>query len=82
MRAAHPLQIMDLADLSVVQANLQAILDVFSLPFEAPHRMPVTRDLSTQKIEVIKTWHRNEIAKKKKMKKGAFAKKTHGKADS
>jgi len=68
-------QIMDLTQRSVVQANLQALLDVFSLPFEAPHRMPVTRDLSTQKIEVIKTWLKNEIAKGKK---GALAKKTHG----
>src|ERR1041385_1679615 len=68
-------QILDLTQLSVVQANLQALLDVFSLPFEAPHRMPVTRDLSTQKIEVIKTWLKNEIAKKKKH---GFAGKTHG----
>jgi hypothetical protein len=67
--------IMDLTQLSVVQGNLQALLDVFSLPFEAPHRMPVTRDLSPQKIDVIKTWLKNQIAKKKK---GAFAKKTHG----
>jgi len=57
-------QIMDLTDLSVVQANLEALLNVLSLPFEAPHRMPVTRDLSTQKIDVIKTWLKNEIAKK------------------
>jgi hypothetical protein len=71
-------QIMDLTDLSVVQANLEALLNVFSLPFEAPHRMPVTRDLSTQKIEVIKTWLKNEMATKKK---GAFAKKTHGHAE-
>lgn len=55
-------QIMDLTNLSVVQGNMQALLDVLSLPFEAPHRMPVTRDLSPQKIEVIKTWLRNEIA--------------------
>ena len=68
-------QIMDLTQLSVVQANLQALLEVFSLPFEAPHRMPVTRDLSPQKIEVIKTWLKNQIAKKKK---GAFAEKTQG----
>jgi hypothetical protein len=68
-------QIMDLTQLSVVQANLQALLDVFSLPFEAPHRMPVTRDLSPQKIDVIKTWLKNQIGKKKK---GAFAEKTHG----
>jgi hypothetical protein len=71
-------EIMDLTDLSVVQANLTALLDVFSLPFEAPHRMPVTRDLSPQKIEVIKTWLRNEMATKKK---GAFAKKTHGQVE-
>lgn len=57
-------QIMDLTDLSVVQNNLPKLLAVFSLPFEAPHRMPVTRDLSTQKIEVIKTWIRNEMAQK------------------
>lgn len=57
-------QIMDLTDLSVVQANLEPLLDVLSLPYEAPHRMPVTRDLSTQKIEVIKTWLKNEIAQK------------------
>ena len=72
-------QILDLTKLSVVEANLQKLLDVFSLPFEAPHRMPVTRDLSTQKIEVIKTWLKNELKKKKK---GAFGKKTYGKADS
>jgi hypothetical protein len=52
-------QIMDLTDLSVVQAHKGALLEVLSLPFEAPHRMPVTRDLSTQKIEVIKTWLKN-----------------------
>ncbi|MGA9997124.1 MAG: cupin domain-containing protein, partial [Pyrinomonadaceae bacterium] len=57
-------QIMDLTDLSVVQAHLEPLLDVLSLPYEAPHRMPVTRDLSTQKIEVIKTWLKNEIAQK------------------
>lgn len=57
-------QIMDLTDLSVVQGNLEALLTVLSLPFEAPHRMPVTRDLSTQKIEVIKTWLKNEITQK------------------
>ena len=67
-------QIMDLTDLSVVQANLKPLLEVLSLPFEAPHRMPVTRDLSPQKIEVIKTWLKNQMAKKK----GGFAKKTHG----
>lgn len=55
-------QIMDLTNLSVVQGNMQALLDVLSLPFEAPHRMPVTRDLSPQKIEVIKTWLKNQIA--------------------
>jgi len=70
-------QIMDLTDLSVVQANLAPLLAVLSLPFEAPHRMPVTRDLSPQKIEVIKTWLKKQIGKKKK---GAFAKKTHGPA--
>jgi len=53
-------QILDLTDLAVVQANLQALLSVLSLPFEAPHSMPVTRDLSTQKIEVIKTWIKNQ----------------------
>ena len=58
-------QIMDLTDLSVVQDNLEPLLKVLSLPFEAPHMMPVTRDLSTQKIEVIKTWLRNQIAESK-----------------
>jgi hypothetical protein len=48
--------ILDLTDLAVVLANKEALLTVFSLPFDAPHRMPVTRDLSPQKIEVIKTW--------------------------
>jgi hypothetical protein len=57
-------QILDLTDLSVVQANLEPLLSVLSLPFEAPHRMPVTRDLSPQKIEVIKTWLKNEMAQK------------------
>lgn len=55
-------QIMDLTDLSVVQGNLEALWQALSLPFEAPHRMPVTRDLSPQKIEVIKTWLKNQIA--------------------
>jgi mannose-6-phosphate isomerase-like protein (cupin superfamily) len=68
-------QIMDLTDLSVVQANLEPLLDVLSLPFEAPHRMPVTRDLSPQKIEVIKTWLKNEIAQKTN---GETAPKTEG----
>jgi quercetin dioxygenase-like cupin family protein len=54
-------QIMDLTDLSVVQSHLEPLLGVLSLPFESPHRMPVTRDLSTQKIDVIKTWLKNEI---------------------
>jgi hypothetical protein len=67
-------QIMDLTDLSVVQANLAPLLAVLSLPFDAPHRMPVTRDLSPQKIEVIKTWLKKQIGNKKK---GAFAGKTH-----
>jgi hypothetical protein len=55
-------QIMDLTNLSVVQGNLEGLLDALSLPFEAPHRMPVTRDLSPQKIEVIRTWLKNQIA--------------------
>lgn len=67
-------QIMDLTDLSVVEANLGPLLDVLSLPFEAPHRMPVTRDLSPQKIDVIKTWLKKQLGKKK----GAFGGKTHG----
>lgn len=54
-------QIMDLTDLSVVQGNLKPLRDALSLPFDAPHRMPVTRDLSTQKIEVIKTWLNNQL---------------------
>ena len=53
-------QILDLTDLTVVLANKDALLAVFSLPFDAPHRMPVTRDLSPQKIEVIKTWLKNQ----------------------
>jgi len=53
-------KILDLTDLSVVLANKAALLSVFSLPFDAPHRMPVTRDLSPQKIEVIKTWLKNQ----------------------
>jgi mannose-6-phosphate isomerase-like protein (cupin superfamily) len=57
-------QIMDLTNLSLVQENLQPLLDALCLPFEAPHRMPVTRDLSTQKIEVIKRWLKNQIALK------------------
>jgi hypothetical protein len=55
-------QILDLTQLSVVQENLEALLSALSLPFAAPHRMPVTRDLSTQKIEVIKIWLKNQIA--------------------
>lgn len=54
-------QIMDLTDLSVVQANLQPLLTALSLPFEAPHMMPVTRDLSPQKVAVIITWLKNEM---------------------
>jgi mannose-6-phosphate isomerase-like protein (cupin superfamily) len=68
-------QIMDLTDLSVVQGNLEALLTVLSLPFEAPHRMPVTRDLSPQKIEVIKIWIKNELAQKSG---GETANKTDG----
>ena len=56
-------QIMDLTDLSVVQANLGPLSGALSLPYEAPHRMPVTRDLSPQKIEVILTWLKNEMEK-------------------
>ena len=67
--------IVDLTQLSVVEANLKPLLEVLSLPFDAPHRMPVTRDLSPQKIEVIRTWLQNQLGKKKK---GAFAKKTQG----
>ncbi|MBV9926756.1 MAG: hypothetical protein JOZ96_17185 [Acidobacteria bacterium] len=55
-------EIMDLTDLTVVQANLQKLLSAMSLPFEAPHRMPVTRDLSPQKIQVIITWLKNQLA--------------------
>jgi hypothetical protein len=68
--------IMDLTQLSVVEANLKKLFEVLSLPFDAPHTMPVTRDLSSQKIDVIKTWLTKQIARKKK---GAFADKTHGK---
>jgi hypothetical protein len=59
-------QILDLTQLSVVQENLDALLSALSLPFGAPHMMPVTRDLSTQKIDVIKIWLKNEIAQKTK----------------
>ena len=58
-------QILDLSQLSDVLANLDIILQAISLPFDAPHRMPVTRDLSPQKIEVIQTWLKNQIAQKK-----------------
>ena len=58
--------IMDLSQISVVNANLEKILKAISLPFDAPHRMPVTRDLSPQKIEVIKTWLKIQIAEQNK----------------
>lgn len=54
----------DLSQLPVVLNNLEAVLAAISLPFDAPHRMPVSRDLSPQKIEVIKTWLKNQISKK------------------
>lgn len=59
-------KILDLSQLSVVLDNLEAVLAAISLPFDAPHRMPVTRDLSPQKIEVIQTWLKNQINEKNK----------------
>jgi len=55
-------QILDLTNEQVVRQHLQPLLNVLSLPFEHPGTMPVTRDLSPQKIEVIKTWIRSQLA--------------------
>lgn len=55
-------QILELTDQAQVMQNLQPLLTVFFLPFDHPHYMPVTRDLSPQKIDVIKTWIRNQLS--------------------
>ncbi|WP_089940113.1 hypothetical protein [Candidatus Entotheonella palauensis] len=57
-------KILDLSNLNTVQKNLESIRSALSLPFDAPHTMPVTRDLSPEKIEVINTWLTNQITAK------------------
>ena len=52
--------ILDLSDEQTVLDNIDALLEVFSSPFDDPHTMPVTRDLSPQKVDVINTWLNNE----------------------
>jgi hypothetical protein len=57
-------KILDLRKLPVVLKNLDPLLTVFSLPIDDPHTMPVSRDLSPEKIAVIRRWIEIEIAKK------------------
>jgi hypothetical protein len=46
----------DLADYDSVVANKDALEQVFNLPQDDPHYMPVTRDLSPAKREMILAW--------------------------
>jgi hypothetical protein len=46
----------DLADYDSVVANKDALEQVFNLPQDDPHYMPVTRDLSPAKRQMIMAW--------------------------
>jgi hypothetical protein len=48
--------IVDLADYDGVVANKDALATVFNLPQDSPHYMPVTRDLSPAKRQMILAW--------------------------
>jgi hypothetical protein len=48
--------ILDLDDLDAVRAGMAAIRGRLLLPIETPGHMPVTRDLSTQKRDMIVKW--------------------------
>ena len=50
---------LNLADYQSVKTNAQMIWNVISLPLEAPQHMPVTRDLSRDKIAMFKKWMDN-----------------------
>ena len=46
----------NISDYDALVANRQAMLLVFSRPFEDPNYMPVTRDLSRGKMETLMRW--------------------------
>ncbi|WP_089718009.1 hypothetical protein [Candidatus Entotheonella palauensis] len=48
--------ILDLTDRTTVESNLSALHRVFTAGVLNPHYMPVSRDLSPQKIDVIVRW--------------------------
>jgi hypothetical protein len=50
--------IVDLADYDSVVGNIDILQEVFDLPQESPHYMPVTRDLSPAKRQMILAWLR------------------------
>jgi hypothetical protein len=54
-------QFVDLSDYESVKANAKAILNVFGVPVTDPRYMPVTRDLSLAKREMIIRWLGNPV---------------------
>lgn len=51
--------IIDLGDYNTVKTNAAAIQGVLNLPPTNPHHMPITRDLSSDKLAVINQWFAN-----------------------
>jgi hypothetical protein len=49
-------QVLDLGDYESVIAHKEMLALVFSLPIEDPNYMPVTRDLSPKKRELLLEW--------------------------
>lgn len=55
--------IIDIGDYDTVVANADAIETALNLPRTHPHHMPITRDLSRDKLAMINQWFRNGMPK-------------------
>jgi hypothetical protein len=55
--------IIDLGDYDTVKENAGDILAVLKLPRSNPHHMPIVRDLSRDKLAMIKQWFANGLPK-------------------
>lgn len=52
----------DISDQATVLGDPQAVLEHMNIPIEDPAYMPVTRDLSPAKVNMICTWLKSQIA--------------------
>ena len=51
----------DISDPATVMGDPQAVLDHMAVPVEDPMYMPVTRDLSPAKVQMIVTWLKSQL---------------------